>query len=225
VREWVEVDVSDIFQEVDEEVRREQLEKLWKRYQNYVIAAVILVIMGVAGWRGYDHYMTQQANAAGTAFEEAVILSEKGEHAESENAFGKIAVDGVGGYRNLARLRQAAEIAERDPQGAIAAYERIAGDGSIDPVLQDLAGLRAGALLIDQASFDIARARLEPLASPGRTFRHSARELLALAAWRAGDTTAAKRWFDLITTDAETPSATRSRVEMLIALVAAETKG
>jgi hypothetical protein len=214
----------DVFQEVDEEVRREQLEKLWKRYQNYVIAAVLLVILGVAGWRGYDHYLTEQANAAGSAFEEAAILSEKGEHAESEGAFAKIATEGTGGYRSLARLRQAAELAERDPRGAIAAYERIAGDNSIDSALRDLAGLRAGGLLIDQSSFDIARARLEPLASPGRTFRHNARELLALAAWRAGDTTAAKRWFDLITTDSETPSATRSRVEMLIALVAAETK-
>jgi hypothetical protein len=39
-----------------------------------------------------------------------------------------------------------------------------------------------------------------------------------LAAWRAGDTTAAKRWFDMIMTDAQTPAATRSRVEKLMAL-------
>jgi hypothetical protein len=215
----------DVFQEVDEEVRREQLQKLWERYQYYVIAVVVLVILGVATWRGYDYYMTQQANAAGTAFEEAMILSEKGEHAESETAFAKIASEGVGGYRSLARLRQAAELAERDPKGAIAAYERVAGDNSVGQVLQDLAGLRAGGLLIDEASYDIARSRLERLALPGRAFRHNARELLALAAWRASDTAAAKRWFDVITTDPETPSATRSRVEMLIALVAAETKG
>jgi len=157
----------DIFQEVDEEVRREQLQKLWERYQNYVIAAITLVVLGVGAWRGYDWYVTKQAAETGAAFEEAMLLSERGEHAESEGAFAKIAAEGTAGYRSLARLRQAAELAERDPKTAIAAYERIAGDGSVGPVLQDLAGLRAGALLIDAANFDIARARLEPLASPG----------------------------------------------------------
>jgi hypothetical protein len=51
-----------------------------------------------------------------------------------------------------------------------------------------------------------------------RTFRHTARELLVLAAWRAGNAAAAKRWFDVIASDAQTPAATRSRVEMLMAL-------
>ena len=216
--------MSDIFQEVDEEVRREQLQKLWERYQYYVIAAVIAVLLGVGGWRANDWYVTKQAAEAGSAFEQAALLSARGEHADAEGAFAKIAAEGVAGYRSLARLRQAAELAEREPMAAIAAYERIAGDGSVGPVLQDLAGVRAGSLLIDAANFDIARARLEPLASPGRAFRHTARELLALGAWRSGDTTAAKRWFDLIMTDGETPPATRNRIEMLIALVAAESK-
>jgi hypothetical protein len=215
---------EDVFREVDEEVRREQLQKLWDRYQYYVYAAVMLVLVGVGGWRGYDWYVTKQAAETGSAFEEAMLLSERGEHADSESAFAKIAAQGTAGYRSLARLRQAAELAERDPTTAIAAYERIAGDASIGPVLQDLAGLRAGSLLIDAANYEIARARLEPLASPGRTFRHTARELLALVAWRSGDTAAAKRWFDLIMTDGETPPATRNRIEMLIALVAAESK-
>jgi hypothetical protein len=46
-----------------------------------------------------------------------------------------------------------------------------------------------------------------------------------LAAWRAGDATAAKRWFDLIMTDAQTPAATRSRVEMLMALGTGTSRG
>jgi hypothetical protein len=221
-----EVAVSnyDVFQEVDEEVRKEQLQKLWERYQYYAYAAATVVLLAVGGWRGYDWYATKQAAETGTAFEEAAILGEKGEHADAEGAFAKIAAGGTSGYRALARLRQVAELAERDPRAAIAGYERIAGDNSVGQVFQDLAGLRAGALLIDQANYDIARARLEPLASPGRTFRHTAREMLALAAWRSGDTAAAKRWFDLIMTDGETPSATRNRIEMLIALVAAESK-
>ena len=38
--------MADIFQEVDEEVRREQLKKLWERYGNFIIAACVLVVVG-----------------------------------------------------------------------------------------------------------------------------------------------------------------------------------
>ena len=41
--------MSDIFQEVDEEVRREQLQKLWERYQNVVYAGIFLILAGVGG--------------------------------------------------------------------------------------------------------------------------------------------------------------------------------
>jgi hypothetical protein len=216
--------VSDIFQEVDEEVRREQLKKLWDKHQNLIIAGVVLILAAVAGWRGYDYWQDSQAAKFGTAFEAAATLGEEGKHAEAEAAFSKIAAEGTAGYRDLARLRAAAEAAAQDPKNAVAAYERIADDRSVGQVLQDVAGLRAGVLLIDQGSFDIARARLEPLSGADRPFRHSARELLALAAWRAGDASGARKWFDMILADAQTPPSTRGRVEMLIALVGEQGK-
>ncbi len=102
-----------------------------------------------------------------------------------------------------------------DAKAAIAAYDKIAADGAVGPVWQDLAALRAGAILIDAGAFEEARRKLEPLTGNDRTFRHTAREFWcsppgarAMSAW-------AKRWIDMIMTDAQTPSATRSRVEML----------
>jgi hypothetical protein len=217
--------VSDIFQEVDEEVRREQLLKLWQRYQNFVVAAIALILIGVASWRGYEWWEAKKAAETGAAFESAAALAQEGKHAEAEAAFGKIATEGTAGYRNLARLRQAAELSQTDAKAAIAAYEKITADSSIGPELQDLAGIRAGVLLIDAGSFSDARKELEPLAGDGRPYRHTAREMLALAAWRAGDIPAAKQWFDMILTDILTPPDIRSRVERLAALVASENKG
>ena len=216
--------VSDIFQEVDEEVRREQLKKLWERYGNYVVAAAIVVVAGVGAWRGYEWWEARKAAEAGAAFEAASALADAGKRSEAEAAFAKIAADGTAGYRHLARLRETAELAQTDPKAATAAYDKIAADGALGPVLQDLAALRAGALLIDAGSYAEAQQRLEPLAAADRTFRYTAREFLVLAAWRAGDSAAAKRWSDMIMTDAQTPAATRSRVEMLMALGPSEGK-
>jgi hypothetical protein len=62
-------------------------------------------------------------------------------------------------------------------------------------------------------------ARLEAAAAPGSTFRHTARELLALSGWRASDATAARKWLDLIANDGETPPSLRSRAEALQGLL------
>jgi len=216
--------VSDIFQEVDEEVRREQLKKLWDRYGIFVVIAAILVVAAIGAWRGYQWWEAKKAAEAGAAFEAASTLAETGKHSEAEAAFAKIAADGTAGYRHLARLREAAALAQGDAKAGVAVYDKIAADGAVGQVLQDLAALRAGALLVDTTSFAEARQRLEPLTGDDRTFRHTARELLMLAAWRAGDSTAAKRWFDMIIADVQTPAATRSRVEMLMALGATASK-
>jgi hypothetical protein len=217
--------VTDIFQEVDEEVRREQLKKLWERYSAHLIAACILVVIGVGGWRGYEWWQARQAAQSGAAFEQAVTLAESGKHQEAAAAFAKLSADGTAGYRVLARLREAAELSTTDRKAAIAAYDAIAADNRTGQVVQDLAAVRSGLLLVDTAPYSEILQRLEPAAAPDRAFRHSAREILALSAWKTGDMSAARRWTEMIMGDPQTPPGSRSRAEMLSELIAASAKG
>jgi hypothetical protein len=217
--------VSDIFQEVDEEVRREQLKKLWDRYGAYFIALAVLVVVAVGAWRGYDYWQSKKAAEFGAQFNAAAILSEQGKHDEAEKAFARIASEGTSGYRVLARMREAAELAERDPKAAVAAYDDLAASAATGQPLQDLAALRAGMILIDSAPLTEMTRRLEPLAGAGAPFRHSARELLAFAAWKAGDTAALRKWSQLVRDDVETPASLRSRVDVLMALAGETGKG
>ena len=210
--------MSDIFNEVDEEVRRERLQKLWARYGSLAITVAVFVVLGVAGWRGYEWYDAKQAALAGAQFDAATDLVDAGKGAEAEAAFSKIAAEGTSGYRTLARLRLAAAVAERDPKAGVTAYDAITSDGSAGKVIQDFAGVRAAMLLVDSAPLPEMTKRLEPLAQAGGAFRHSARELLALAAVKASDTAAAKKWFDMVLGDAETPQSVRSRIDMLMTL-------
>jgi hypothetical protein len=217
--------VTDIFQEVDEEVRREQLKKLWERYGTYFIAACIVIVIGVGAWRGYEWWQAKQAAQSGAAFEQAVKLAESGKHQEAAAAFTKLSADGTPGYRMLARLREAAELATTDRKTAVAAYDAIAADNRAGQVVRDLAAVRAGFLLVDTAPYLEILQRLEPATAADRAFRHSAREILALSAWKAGDMSAARRWTEMITGDPQTPPGPRSRAEMLSELIAASAKG
>jgi hypothetical protein len=211
--------VSELFDEVDEEVRREQLKKLWDRYSIYIVAGALLIIAAVGGWRGYQYLEAKKAAEAGGAFDKAVELSEQNKHPEAETAFNDLAAKAPSGYRMLARLRAAAEAANRDSQAAAKMYDEIAADRSVAAPEQDLAKVRAAGLLLETASYPNMLSRLEPAAAPGATFRHTARELLALSAFRANDTAAARRWVDLIAGDGETPPSLRSRAEAIQALL------
>jgi hypothetical protein len=217
--------VTDIFHEVDEEVRREQLKKLWERFGYYIIAGCVLVLAAIGGWRGYEWWETKKAAEAGVAFEQAVTLAESGKPQEAEAAFAKLATDGTAGYRVLARLREAAELAQSDPKAAIKSYDDIAADRGAGEAIQDVAALRAGFLLVDSTSYAEMRARLEPLTRADRPFRYGARELLTLSAWKHGDMSAARQWADMIITDPQTPAGARSRAELLSELIAAGGKG
>jgi hypothetical protein len=217
--------VADIFQEVDEEVRREQFKKLWQRYGNLLVAACVLVVAGVASWRGYEYWQNKKAGQTGIAFEQAVTLAEAGKHKEADAAFASIAATGTTGYRVLARLREAAELAQTDRTAAVAAYDALAADKSVGPVIADLATIRAGLLLVDTASYADMRERLEPLTASDRTFRYTARELLALSAFKSGDVASARKWTDMLIDDPQTPAGTRSRAQILSGLIAADGKG
>jgi hypothetical protein len=210
--------LSDIFQEVDEEVRREQMKRLWDRYGWLIIATCVLIVAAVAAYRTYEWWEGKKAAEAGSAFQAAVALSTEGKAKEAEEAFAKIAADGTPSYRMLAKFREASEIARRDPKAAVAIFDQLSADGGFGQVLQDLAALRAAAILVDTAPYSEIVQRLEPLTAADRAFRHSARAMLALAAWRAKDATAMRKWSDMILADAETPSGTRGQIQILLAL-------
>jgi hypothetical protein len=211
--------VSELFDEVDEDVRRDQLKKIWDKYSIYIVAAALLVIAAVGGWRGYQYLEARKAAEAGAAFDHAVELSDQDKHAEAEAAFNSLAATAPSGYRMLARLRAAGELASHDQQAAVKLYDDISADRSVGASERELAKVRAAGLLLETASYANMLERLEAAAAPEATFRHTARELLALSAWRANDTTAARKWLDLIANDGDTPQGMRSRAEALQALL------
>jgi hypothetical protein len=208
--------VSELFSEIDEDLRREQLKKLWDRYSLHIIALIVLTVVGVGGWRGYEYVESQKAEAAGKEFEAALALTDP---AQAQAAFDKIASSNAQGYSMLARLHAASEAAKQDSQKGIAAFDAIANDGKADGPLREIARIRAASLLLDTAPYADIEKRLSGDASGTHTFRHSAREVLALSAWRAKNNDAARKWLDMIGEDPQSPATLRRRAEAMLALL------
>jgi hypothetical protein len=214
---------TQFIREIDEELRRERLMKLWERYGLYAVGAAFLVVAATAGWRGWEWYQTREGLKAGSRFEAALLLAESGKHAEAEQEFAALTKDANWGYRLLSRMRLAAEIGARDAAAGAAAYDAIAADGSIDVAIREVARLRAALLLVDIAQVAEIAARVEPLMISTSPFRFSSREILALARYKAGEREAARAIFAELAADPETPPALRNRAEVMLALASVGT--
>ena len=116
--------MSDIFKEVDEDLRREQFKRLWDRYGPYVIGLAILIVVATAGYRGWEYWQEKQAQATGDRFLSALDLAQKGEHDKAIAALKDIESNGSGSYPVLAGFRVASEIAATGKSDeAIAEYD------------------------------------------------------------------------------------------------------
>ncbi len=207
--------MTDIFHEIQEDLRRERLRKLWDRFGALIIAAVVLVIVAAGAWSGYRYWRTQQAIAAGAEFQQAVTLADAGKFAEAEAAFETIAKTGPEGYRAIAAFRAAGAAAARDPAAGVAAFDAIAANRSVEPLLRDMAQLRAGMILLDTADLGEVTKRVGDLAAGTGALRNSAREVLALAQLKAGDSAAAYKTATEITEDAGSAPGVRSRADLI----------
>lgn len=212
--------MADIFNEIDEELRNEQIRKLWDRYGVLVLVMAVAIVAAVAGWRGYDYWRSVQARAQGDAFAAATRLAKSGDTKGAEDALLGLAATGSGGYPMLATMRAAGTLAEGgDPAGAIRAFDALAAKSSTPALFADIARIRAAYLALDSEDRAAVEARVTPMALAGKPFRHSAREILALAAWKAGDLAGTRRWIEAVEADPEAPRDLSDRLAVLSALV------
>jgi hypothetical protein len=214
--------MSDIFREVDEDIRREQVKRLWDRFGPYVLGGAVLIVVLTAGYRGWEYWQGRQAAATGDRFLAALQLAGNGKHDEAIKALQGIIDNGSGGYPVLARFRLAGEKAlAGDKTAAVAEFDAIAADRSASTEEKNMARLRAALLLVDTASEADQQSRIGDLAATGNPWRYSAREILGLAAWRAGDYVAARKYFDDINSDQDSATDLRQRAQLMLALIAA----
>ncbi|MAY61623.1 MAG: hypothetical protein CML29_05375 [Rhizobiales bacterium] len=214
-------DDSRFIREVNEELRSDAMKALWRKYRFLIIGLAVLIVVGTAAMRGWDYWQNVTAARSGDRFLAALDLAQNGKTDEALSAFSELEKSGDGSYPVLARLRSATVTADRgDKQAAADEFLAAAKDGSIPQALRDIARIRAGYLLVDVADYNAVSAAVEVLAVPENGARHSAREILGLAAWKAGDMPRARDWFEEIEADTETPSGIRQRAGIMLDLIA-----
>jgi len=213
--------LSDIFREVQEDIRREQVKQLWEKYGLYVLGAALAVVIGIAGSVGWRAYVQSKNEEMSARYEAVARAAETGSAAEAAEAFEALARAGHGGYAALAQLREAAALQGSGQDAkAIAAYDAFAASGKAPQILRDLARVKAALMLVDTASYDDIKARLTQLTAGNQPWRNPAREILGLAAYKAQAHVEAQTYFAAIIEDNEASGGLRDRAHVMQALLA-----
>jgi hypothetical protein len=211
--------VSDIFREVEEEVRRERLEKIWKEYGDYIVAAAALVILAAAAFRLWTYYEARERARTSDRYLAAEQLFTSGQTRAAAQSFARLAKDAPKGYDKLSELQTANALADSNKGEALAIYRKLVGDN--DETISAIARLRAAWLLVDSAPKSDVESMLAPLSGSESPWHQVAREILAYADYHAGATKQAQTEFQHLADDPKAPSGVRGRSRAMATFIAA----
>jgi hypothetical protein len=214
-----EVAVDSLMSEIEEDLRGEEMSKLWAQYGKYLAVGALAIVLGVAGWQYWRSNLEAQRVESARQFEAASKLVQQGKVDEALTAFGAIADKKGLGYASLAQLQKAALArSKNDMPGALAAYKALAEDQNADPLFSDLARLLRGLNGLETENPLELEAFLKPLLDPSNPFTHSATELTALLAEKQGDVTRALNISQALAADLTAPAGIRQRAEEMAAV-------
>ncbi len=209
--------MSDIFREIDEELRRENFQQLWTRFGKYVIALAVLAVVAAAAFAAWHEYQIHQSEAEGVRYAAALDLASQGKAAEAAEAFGVVASTASSGRVPLARLEEAAsKVKDGDVAGAIAIYDRLAADTAVDPAFRDTATLLSARYGLDKGDPAAVVSQLRPLTDASNPWHGLALELTGLAELKAGDKAKARADFEALVKDNAVTQGVRQRAGEMV---------
>ena len=202
-----------LIREVDEDLKRDQFDKLWKAYGNYIVAGAVALVLGVAGNEAWNHWKTGQAQAESASY---LAASQQASRSKDMSGLDDLAKNGKTVYASLASFQKAGHLTfSQDLTNAVLAYQAAAASKEMGPLYQSAARLHALMLEIDSGEPARLESELAPLAAANEPWRHSSLELQALLALRTGNNDKAKDILAVLADDATAPQGLRARAAEL----------
>lgn len=203
--------MSDIFDETEETLRADKWASIVKKsipWAAAVFGGALVITLGVWGWQEWQE---STAAKASETYQAALDAGAKNDMGLARTKFEEAAKSGTPAYKAMA-LMQLAGFDVRDGKGAdaIKKFDE-AAKASSDPIISDIAALKAAYLVMDTASFADIQKRLEPLAKDDRPYAPLAKEALAMAKLQNGDLKGARADLQVLALTLGTPEGVKQR--------------
>jgi len=208
--------MSDIFQEVEEDVRRERYEQLWHQYGNYIIGAAVALVLGVGGYQAWSAYDTSERQAVSDAYQKAQTVATSGTNvAQAETEFSELSNTGYDGYATLAKFNLVnAYMAQGKRDQSIAMLRELTT--SPDEMVSSVARLRLAWAEADAQPRAEIQTLLEPLLVADSQWRFAAAEVIAYVEFRAGSRAQAESDYLKLSQEQEAAPGLRQRAAAIV---------
>ena len=222
--------MGDIFREIDEELKQERYEKLWRVYGKYVIGSAVLIVLLVAGWKIWERDQIKTRLAEGERFATAFdsLKNNETNPAVSMRQFHEIGKNTNSGYGILAQLYEAAILAEIGRvDDSLTVFEEISGNSSAPSSLQGLAKVLGALNALRSPTIDPKEVikRIEPMTTAGRPYRHVGLEILAFAELQLNNIEKARAHYRPIIDDSEANVGIRGRASQMLKIIGSNSQG
>ncbi|MDA8687487.1 hypothetical protein N9L98_00290 [bacterium] len=155
--------MADIFDEVSEELKQDQLKQIWNNYSKYIISVAFILFTSVLGYFFYDKWKLEKIEISSSQFFSGIEKLEKKEFLSSIEIFSKNVDQAHQGYKTLSLFGIAEanfKIGKVDEM--ILNYKSIYENQNIDIYYRDLARLLS-VMKDNVSSFEIQKKILEPI--------------------------------------------------------------
>lgn len=209
--------MSDVFREVDEAVRQDQLKQIWKRHGWLITAVVVLIVLGVGGWQGWKAWQADKRSEASDAYAAALQKARTGQVPAALEDLGALADPADGEVGTLAAFAQARVLAgEGRTAEAIEVWDRLAASDAAGPSFKAAALILSVQHQVDSGDAAQLTQRLQPQLAEGQPYRAAAAELTALLALKQGDKARARELLTGLTTAPDASAGMRDRASQLL---------
>ena len=206
--------MSDILRQVDEDLRKDRLLKIWNSYRIYIVASILITLISLSG---YQYYLssTQSKNEAiveqyinstnlmdtNTSIQQLLELN------EADNSF----------IKGLAQLKRAElYFVTENKEQAIELLQSISTDESLNLIIRDLALYKYLMIQLDNLDKDLYFEIIDSQNLNVSKFKYLFRELKALKYLIEGDRINSLEIFESIISDESSPIDLKTRSEKFI---------
>lgn len=213
--------MSDVFREVDEAVREDQLKQIWRRHGKLIIAVIVLVVVVIGGWQGWQAWQASDRESASNAYAGALMAARTNRVDQAFATLGELSDPDAGDIGTLAALAEARlHLGEGRLPEAVAIWDAVAASEGAGQTYSKAALLLSVMHQVDSGDPAALEARLQPLLADNEAYRPLALELTAVLAIKQSDPERARGLLEALATDPLASPAQQARARELAAALA-----
>ncbi len=137
-------EIEGLFREIDDDLKQEKLEKIWKKYGNHFIGGIVGIVAIAAIFVFWKDYSKNKRASESIAYTQALEMINKGQKQVGVDKLEELSKN-ASSYKGLAALSQAsALIKDKETKSkGVELYNKISNNNSYDATTRYLAGYYA----------------------------------------------------------------------------------